>query len=193
MSHDNEWESRYQAGTIGWDRGETSTNLNYWLDNNLLAPCRILIPGCGNGYEVLTLANLGFDVVAIDIAPSAISNLQAMLDKENLTAELVVGDFFSWNPEEKFDAIFEQTSLCALHPELWEKYESQLFNWLKPNGKIYAQFLQTSKEGGPPYHCDLGGMSDLFPKEKWQWSDEHIEQEKEQGKTELLYILDKLN
>ncbi len=189
----NSWESRYQAGTTGWDRGTTSANLNYWLDNNLLNPCRILIPGCGNGYEVMTLAKLGFDVVAIDIAPTAIENLRAMLDKESLNAELVLGDFFEWNPKEKFDVIFEQTSLCALPPELWERYETQLYKWLKPQGKILAAFMQTGREGGPPYHCELANMGTLFPKEKWAWSNEHTAQEKEPGMTELLYLLDKVS
>ncbi len=191
MGEENIWESRYQAGTTGWDRGSSSNNLSYWLDNALLKPCRILVPGCGNGYEVLTLVSLGFDVVAIDIAPSAIENLQAMLDKENLKAEIVLGDFFTWKPKEKFDVIFEQTSLCALPSALWEQYETQLHNWLNPDGKIFAAFMQTGREGGPPFHCELSDMVDLFPSEKWDWSDEHTEQEKEPGMTELLYILEK--
>ena len=189
---ENIWEYRYQAGTIGWDRGETSTNLNYWIDNNLLEPCRILIPGCGNGYEVLTLAKLGFDVVAIDIAPTAIKNLKTMLDKEKLKAKLVLGDFFTWNPKEQFDVVFEQTSLCALPPKLWEQYEKQLHNWLKPQAKLLAAFMQTGQEGGPPFHCELTDMNMLFSKEKWVWSDEYTEQEKEAGKTERLYILEKV-
>ena len=190
-NEENIWESRYQAGTIGWDRGATSTNLNYWLDNDLLKPCRILVPGCGNGYEVLTLAKLGFDVVAIDIAPTAIENLKAMLDKENLEAELVLGDFFTWSPDEKFDAIFEKTSLCALSPERWIEYEEKLHEWLNPQGKLLAAFMQTGQEGGPPYHCELSDMNTLFSQQKWYWSDEHISLEKEAGKTERLYLLEK--
>ena len=152
---ENEWENRYQTGSTGWDRGNTSTNLSYWLDNKLLKPCRILIPGCGNGYEVMALAKLGFEVVAIDIAPTAIANLRAMLSQAKLNAELILGDFFTWHPKEKFDAIFEQTSLCALPPTEWKQYEAQLYQWLKPEGKLFAQFMQTGQEGGPPFDCDV--------------------------------------
>ncbi|MEE9304000.1 MAG: methyltransferase domain-containing protein [Thiotrichaceae bacterium] len=187
----NEWENFYQTGSTGWDRGQSSENLNYWLDNDLLKPCRILVPGCGNGYEVLKLAKLGFDVVAIDIAPSAISNLSTALNKENLKAELVLGDFFSWQPEAPFDAVFEQTSLCALSPDMWAEYEAQLHQWLKPQGKLFAQFMQTGREGGPPYHCELTDMHDLFSDKKWLWSEEYISQKKEPGKTESLYVLEK--
>lgn len=188
----NMWESLYQAGSTGWDRGSSSKNLSYWIDHNLLKPCRILVPGCGNGYEVITLAKLGFDVVAIDIAPSAINNLQNELNKEGLTVELVLADFFIWLPKKRFDAIYEQTSLCALPPVEWKKYEEQLYLWLKPQGKIFAQFMQTGREGGPPFHCSLNGMDDLFSKAKWGWSEEHISQVMEPGKTELLYLLEKI-
>ncbi|MEE9494731.1 MAG: hypothetical protein V3W04_15335 [Gammaproteobacteria bacterium] len=27
----NEWETRYQIGSTGWDRGATSHNLTYWF------------------------------------------------------------------------------------------------------------------------------------------------------------------
>jgi cyclopropane fatty-acyl-phospholipid synthase-like methyltransferase len=144
----------------------------------------------------MELVKRGFDVVAIDIAPTAIANLRTMLAKENTqtagSIELVLGDFFTWHPEEKFDAIFEQTSLCALSPEHWAQYEIQLYQWLKPQGRLFAQFMQTGKETGPPYHCAINTMAGLFPEKKWKWSEEYISQEKEPGKTERLYILEKI-
>ena len=186
------WEEFYQAGKTGWDRGGTSKNLSAWLESGLLKPCRILIPGCGNGYEVISLVKLGFDVVAIDIAPSAISNLQATLDKEELQAELILGDFFTWKPESPFDAIYEQTSLCALPPKEWKRYEKQLYQWLKTDGKIFAQFMQKGEEGGPPYHCEISDMEELFDYSRWQWSKEYEKHEMGTGKMELLYVLTKL-
>ncbi len=188
----NQWEGFYQAGTTGWDRGTSSENLTYWINAGLLKPCRILVPGCGNGYEVIELAQKGFDVIAIDIAPSAIENLQKALDEAGVKAELVLGDFFSWQPDEKFDVIYEQTSLCALPPKEWQQYEEQLYKWLKPKGQILAQFMQTGKEGGPPFHCALNDMHDLFAKEKWNWSTEHAGHEMGTDKMELLYSLNKV-
>ncbi|MFQ5471210.1 MAG: methyltransferase domain-containing protein, partial [Gammaproteobacteria bacterium] len=96
MPNNQEWENRYQQGQTGWDRGKVSPNLRYWLDNAHLTPCRILVPGCGNGHEVVALAARGFDVVAIDIAPTPIDNLRKALDQQDLTAELVQADFFEW-------------------------------------------------------------------------------------------------
>jgi cyclopropane fatty-acyl-phospholipid synthase-like methyltransferase len=188
----NEWESRYQQGQTGWDRGAPSPNLDYWLDADLLTPCRILIPGCGNGHEVIALAEKGFDVTAIDIAPSPINNLKKALDAKQLNATLIQADFFTWVPEQQFDAIYEQTSLCALPPERWQAYEACLHNWLTLRGKLFAQFMQTGKEDGPPFHCDITTMTDLFTVDKWHWSKQHETSViHSNGLFERLYVLEK--
>jgi len=187
-----DWEQRYQQSETGWDRGETSANLLHWIDLGLLKPCRILIPGCGNGYEVLTLAELGFDVVAIDISPSPIANLAEKLKVINRSAELIQADFFNWQPDKPFDAIYEQTSLCALPPKQWKAYEKCLYKWLKPRGKVFAQFMQSDQDGGPPFHCEITKMKALFRAQRWQWSEQYDTQViHSSGKYEKLYLLEK--
>ena len=183
------WENRYINKNTGWDRGKASEGLLYWLNTGLIAPSRILVPGCGNGYEVIALAEKGFKVTAIDIAPTPIKNLESALADANLNATLIQEDFFSWQPEQPFDAIYEQTSLCALPPDLWQQYENQLFQWLKPEGVLLAQFMQTGREGGPPYHCEMDTMQALFTDDKWIWSEQHKELEMAPGIVELMYML----
>jgi len=173
MKQSNEWESRYQQGQTGWDRCGVSPNLLYWLENKILKPCRILVPGCGNGHEVLALAEKGFDVVAIDIAQSPIETLIKSFKINWLQAELIQTDFLSWECKKPFDAIYEQTSLCALHPSEWNRYENCLYDWLTSKGQLFAHFIQTGKNSGPPFHCDIHVMVNLFSPEKWLWSEEH--------------------
>jgi len=173
QQQETSWESRYQAKTTGWDRGKTSGNLLAWIENKDLKPCRILVPGCGNGYEVLTLAEKGFDVTAVDIAPTPIANLQKALDDNKLSAELIESNFFSLDYSDNgFDAIYEQTCLCALPPSEWSNFEQWLHNSLKTGGKLYAQFMQTHAEGGPPFHCDMTEMKQLFSDKRWDWNKE---------------------
>lgn len=193
VSNNNDWENRYLQGQTGWDRGTSSANLLYWIEKGYLKPGRVLVPGCGNGYEVLTLAEKGFEVVAIDIAPTPIANLNAALERSKLQAELIQADFFEWEPTKPFDAIYEQTSLCALPPNEWQRYEKCLFNWLKPAGKLFAQFMQTGVEGGPPFHCEINDMRKLFKTDKWKWSAQHETQVVHSGgKYEDLYLLEKI-
>jgi len=160
------WESKYHNRETGWDRGSHSPALTTWLKE--LKPCRILIPGCGRGHEAIELARRDFDVTAVDIATPAIEHMQAALDKEGLTASLIHGDLFDLDLE-PFDAIYEQTCLCALQPTRWPDYEQWLYNHLKPGGQLFALFMQTNAEGGPPFHCDVTEMKTLFATSRWQW------------------------
>lgn len=164
------WEERYRSATTPWDRRGPSPALLEWLDEEELRPCRILVPGCGRGYEALELARRGFDVVAVDFAPSAVRHLRDELGRADLRAEVIQADVLSWVSAELFDAIYEQTCLCALPPGTWARYEQQLAAWLVPGGKLLALFMQTDREGGPPFHCDMGAMRDLFAESRWEWS-----------------------
>jgi SAM-dependent methyltransferase len=163
------WNEKYLAGTTGWDRGETSPALHAWLESGELLPGRILIPGCGYGHEAVELARRGFDVTALDIAPAPLKRLEQELKAAGVTATLVQADALDWQADPAFDAIYEQTCLCALDPAHWQAYEAQLHAWLKPGGKFFALFMQTGREGGPPFHCALPDMRALFPEARWHW------------------------
>jgi len=184
------WEAKYQAGEDGWERGAPNPALLHWLDQGALAGVqRVLVPGCGRGHEVVELARRGFSVVGIDFAPTAVRTLQARLQKEGLSAEVVAGDLFDYDAG-PFDAIYEQTCLCALQPKLWPAYERWLFARLRPGGRLFALFMQTGCEGGPPFHCDLLAMRNLFADARWQWpEDPPLLSPHRHGRFELGFVL----
>lgn len=169
MHQDVAWETLYQQGEMGWDRGESSPALSHWLASGLHKNQRILIPGCGRGHEVIELASLGFDVTALDMAPTAIEALNHALEAKGLQATVICGDLFHYKPEQAFDAIYEQTCLCALSPEQRQAYADKIYQWLKADGNFYFSMMQTGEEGGPPYHCDWLDMQKLFSSPQWQW------------------------
>jgi len=174
MNHKAErWEERYRSGKTGWDRGQVSPALEGWIAAGLIPSGRILVPGCGRGHEVCYLAAQAHDVTAVDIAPSAIAAVREKLDEGHCSAHLIQADLLEWEPDMPFDAIYEQTSLCALDPPDWPEYARRLATWLKPGGRLFALFMQTGREGGPPYHCDLDIMRALFRADLWRWDDAH--------------------
>lgn len=168
-----DWEALYQQEDTGWDRGVISPALKHWFEAGDIAPSqRILIPGCGRGYEVVELAKRGFDVTALDLAPSAVAAVKQALRDANLTATLVCSDLFDYQPKHSFDIVYEQTCLCALPVEQRESYEQCLYSWLKSNGVLLFSMMQTGEEGGPPFHCDWLDMHGLFAEKRWQWQQE---------------------
>lgn len=171
------WQERYRNQQTGWDRGGSNPQLHAWIAaGHLSPPARIAVPGCGAGWEVAELVKHGFDVTGIDYAPAAVKRTKSLLDQQGLRAQLVQADVLNWQPDTRFDAIYEQTCLCALHPDHWLKYVDSLRSWLVPGGRLYALFMQALKPEaaaglvqGPPYHCDVHAMRALFHDGHWEW------------------------
>ncbi len=171
------WQRLFEQNLTPWDRGSANPQLLAWLERGALSRCRILVPGCGNGHEVLALAAMGFEVTALDYAPAAVDRVAARLEAAGLHATILKADVREWTPDDGlFDAIYEQTCLCALHPDDWMRYAERLHAWLRPDGRLLALFMQTLQDGaaqgliqGPPYHCDIHAMRALFPATRWNW------------------------
>ncbi len=183
------WQARYDQGKTGWDRGAASPTLLRWLAAGDLQPCRILVPGCGRGHEVVALAKAGFDVTGVDFAPAAVETVRAHLAGEGLAAVIVQSDVFAYRPDRPFEAIYEQTCLCALPPERWAEYEQRLATWLIPGGRLFAAFMQTDSTDGPPFACPPNAMRRLFTADRWKWPDRLESQEHPNGLVELTGVL----
>ncbi len=167
-----EWEQRYHAGQTGWDRGGASPALQQWLATGMIPDGRVLVPGCGHGHEVAELVRTGRQVTAVDIAAQPVMRLMGELAELGLHANVVQADLLHWQPAEPFDAVYEQTCLCALNPTHWVDYERRLADWLLPGGRLFALFMQTGREGGPPFDCPIPEMATLFDPSRWVWPDE---------------------
>ena len=183
------WQQRYDAGKTGWDRGESNPMLTHWLQQDDLRPCRILVPGCGRGHEVLTLAQAGFDVTAVDFAEAAVQTLRNQLAREGLTAEVVQADVFTFCRETPFDAVYEQTCLCAIDPRQWDIYQQLLACWLRPGGSMFALFMQSGQHDQPPFSCDLPSMHELFSEPDWLWKAEPIRVDHPTGMHEMACVI----
>ncbi len=107
----------------------------------------------------MALAEAGFDVTVLDVSPTAVEAQRSRLPP---TAQAIQADLFAWTPDRPFDAIYDQTCLCALPPALLADYEQRLADWLRPGGHLFVLFMQTGQPGGPPFDCPLTDMRALF-------------------------------
>ncbi len=171
------WQERFETGNLPWDRGEAGPQLAVWLGDGALRPGQsIVVPGCGRGHDVVALAAAGCKVTGLDHAPAAVALTEERLREAGQQAVVRRADVLDWQPDAPCDAIYEQTCLCALHPDRWVDYAAQLHAWLRPGGALCALFVQALRDGaarglvdGPPYHCDINAMHALFPASRWDW------------------------
>ncbi|VAW25916.1 hypothetical protein MNBD_BACTEROID06-77 [hydrothermal vent metagenome] len=150
------WSSKYIESNIGWDVGKITTPLKTYFDQLTDKTIRILVPGCGNGYEAEYLHNLGFDVTVVDLSEYPLANLKERCPSFS-SKNLIQGDFFTFDG--LFDLIIEQTFFSALNPNLRDSYVKQMHNLLAPGGKLVGLLFNIDLfEDHPPF----GGNLELY-------------------------------
>jgi len=128
------WESRWKSGNTGWDIGYASPALVDFANTYDKKDIKILIPGCGNGYEAEELFKQGYhNVFIIDLAAGAFESFKNRMP-EFPESQMILGDFFDHNGQ--YDLILEQTFFCALDPRNRNAYAEKMIKLLKPGGTL---------------------------------------------------------
>ena len=154
INKERDWESFYHANELSWDYGEASPGLVDFLSSsrNEIPLGRALVPGCGRGHDARALAEAGWNVLGMDIAPSSIPMAKQLATENGLEIDFQLGDFLSEKPTIQFDLIFEHTLFCAINPNKREDYIQATKNWLKPRGQYLAvNYIITEDDGEPPF------------------------------------------
>ncbi|HLQ02920.1 MAG TPA: methyltransferase domain-containing protein [Burkholderiales bacterium] len=153
------WEKRFRECFTPWDAGRVPAALEQFLGT---APRgrRVLIPGCGSGYEVRAFHEAGFDVLAIDFAPAAVERAQGVLGA--LSRLVRLADFFDFESGGPFDLIYERAFLCALPRRLWPSYAPRVAELLRPEGRLAGFFFFDDAERGPPFGLKAGEIETLL-------------------------------
>ncbi|WP_411767947.1 methyltransferase domain-containing protein [Winogradskyella sp. A3E31] len=151
------WENRYQNNETAWDIGHISTPLKEYFNQLEDKSLKILIPGCGHGYEAEYLFESGFkNVFTIDLA---LAPLKSFKKRAPLfpDSQIIYSDFFGL--QMSFDLIIEQTFFCALHLGFRINYVRKMHSLLNPNGKLVGLLFDFPlTESGPPF----GGDAELY-------------------------------
>lgn len=159
----NYWETQWENKKTGWDIGYSSPAIEEYILQYNNKESRVLIPGCGNAYEVEFLWNLGFrNITVLDIATTAVEILKFKY-KEMEGVSVICEDFF--NHHGNYDLIIEQTFFCALTPELRTQYAGKTHELLNDNGKIIGlMFNKIFEKEGPPFGGSIAEYQSIFSK-----------------------------
>ena len=164
-NHPQFWEDIYLGDDAGWDLGDSTPVFDKISDTLPLG--KVCIIGCGRGYDAVMFSQKGFDVTAIDFAPSAISALQSLASGAGVMINIIEADIFllasRFNRE--FDYVIEQTCFCAINPSRREEYEQLIKTIIKPHGKLIGLWFpldKTMDDGGPPWGTTISEVKSIF-------------------------------
>ena len=154
------WNNRYQNEETGWDLKMASPPLQAYIDQMTNKNQRILIPGCGSGYEAEYLAKCGFqDITVVDFAPLVVEKMKTkMSDFQSIS--IIFEDFFAHTGE--YDLILEQTFFCALNPSLRSQYVQKMSELLKPSGRLVGVLFGVQFPNNPPFGGSKEEYEQLF-------------------------------
>ncbi|KAG0606760.1 hypothetical protein M758_9G165100 [Ceratodon purpureus] len=155
---DTAWEQLWKEGITPWDAQGVTPAITTLLKQNKLREGKVLVPGCGSGYDVVAMASPTRRVTGLDISKTALEQAQLFAEKSP-NAEFIEfqnADFFSFAPPSKFDLVFDYTFFCALEPSLREQWAEKMAELLALDGELITlMFPLDEHEGGPPYSVSL--------------------------------------
>lgn len=155
------WDEAWREGRTGWDAGASPPALDEWLERHKVEPGRALVPGCGAGYDVFTLAEAGWEAVGLEVSPTAAGRFDEERRKRGIpleSAHIQVADFFG-SDLGPFDLIFDYTFLCAIEPQRRHDWASAMRKLLDDEGRLVTLVFPISEEReweeGPPYRLSI--------------------------------------
>jgi methyl halide transferase len=145
-------------------------------DNGHIPNGRALVPGCGRGYDVTTLASDDRYVIGCDIVPEVVAAANERLQAELQfcedcevpykppmnTCEFRLQSFFKLdteNPENLFDFVYDHMFLNALDHRIWPQWAKKMSELIKEGGQLLVVIypvMDRVNNGRPPF-----GVSDI--------------------------------
>jgi SAM-dependent methyltransferase len=157
----------YITDSAGWDlKSPNPVFVELLRNKDLIKPGKLLITGCGKGYDAVAAAKAGFDVTAVDFSPVALEHARELAESELVRIKFVEEDIFTLGNEwlDAYDVVYEYTTYCAINPSRRKEFAQKISSFIKPGGKLLALIFPVDEREGdpaslshrePPFRIDL--------------------------------------
>ncbi|AJK47719.1 thiopurine S-methyltransferase [Burkholderia plantarii] len=152
------WDERFDRDFLPWDLARVPEAFTAFAAT--LAPCPVLVPGCGSAHEAQWLARAGWPVKAIDFSASAVGAARRQLGEHAGVVEQA--DFFAYAPPWRPQWIYERAFLCALPPARWPDYAARMAALLPEGGVLAGCFVLGATRKGPPFGIERDALDALL-------------------------------
>lgn len=149
------WNESYAGGQLPWDTGQPEPLLVEFVTSNTVPPGSALEIGAGTGTNAIWMAERGFDVFGVDVAPLAVERAQAKMEGRALRCRFAVWNVLSAPPPGgPFPFVFDRGCFHVFdEPEERERFAAQVAAVLAPGGLWLSLIGSTEgppREIGPP-------------------------------------------
>jgi SAM-dependent methyltransferase len=162
-----DWNMLYkneEVTTMLWYNKNLDFNLKGEFDKrNILTDVhgyKFLDLGTGPGTQAVQLANLGFDVTAIDISEYAIEKAKKLSNKVNFIVDNILESKLG---KEEFDYIFDRGCFHGISPGDRQKYIAKVKDIIKKEGILFLKcFSEKELREEGPYRFSPDRIKKIF-------------------------------
>ena len=153
MKEHHDWNDSYRDGNLPWDTGRPSSELQRVVSRIAMQPCRALELGCGTGTNCVWMAQQGFEVTGVDVAPLAVEQAKTRALDAGVEVHFVVGDVLHLpDLDGPFAFFFDRGCYHAVRRSAPEMYAPSVARQLVAGGRglILAGNAREPQDPGPP-------------------------------------------
>lgn len=161
------WEELYRTSDVSelpWYTPVLDADLGRELATYLSSGGRVLDLGTGPATQAIALAKRGYEVVATDLAPSAIRKAAHAAAREGVRLDLRVDDILDSKLEDALvDAIVDRGMFHTLPPGTRPRYVRTVHRVLRPRGYLFLKVFSDREPGhSGPYRFSPAELRACF-------------------------------
>ncbi len=161
------WEDLYRNADVSqlpWYTPTLDVDLGSALLARLQEGGRVLDLGTGPGTQAIALAKRGYDVVATDVAPSAIAKAKHVAVREGVRVDFRVDNILDSKLEDTLvDAVVDRGVFHVLPPRSRPRYVTTVHRILRPGGYLFLKaFSDKEPRQEGPYHFSAEELRSYF-------------------------------
>ncbi len=143
-----QWDADYRGKQLAaWDIGKPADELQKLVGGGEIRPCRAVDLCCGSGTDAIYLARQGFQVTALDIAPSALSLAERKARAAGVSAQWLLANVLAPPELEPFDFIYDRGCYHVVRDQNLNSYLDTLRRLSRPGTQFLLLAARADEEG----------------------------------------------
>jgi SAM-dependent methyltransferase len=143
------FDDAYKSRTAPWVIGEPQPAI-VDLERSGRIHSKVLDVGCGTGEHTILLTRLGYDVLGVDAAPTAIEQARANAAEKGVDARFEVADAMNLGGEPVYDTIVDSALFHIFDAADRPRYVRSLHAVCRPGAQVHVLALSDKGRGFGP-------------------------------------------
>lgn len=168
-----QWDADYRGKQPpAWDIGKPADELQKVVGGGRIHPCRVIDLCCGSGTDAIYLASKGYQVTAIDIAPTALGQAERKARAAGVSVDWLLASVLAPPSLAPFDFIYDRGCYHVVRDQNLPAYLETLRRFSHPGTEFLLLAARAEDQGATQGHSGVTEEElrfDLLPLFEVEW------------------------